>query len=65
MSQTGARDIFVAKGESDYHLVVHMIGPTRVYFKGFSLATTLQCYPTDTDFQEKSLATGVKLLYFP
>ena len=44
-----------ARGESDCHWVIHMIGPTRVYFKGFSLATTLQCYPTDTDFQEKSL----------
>ena len=45
-------------GESDYHWVIHMIGPTRVYFKGFSLATGMY-------FQEKSLATGVKLLYFP
>ena len=59
----------VPRGESDYHLVIHMIGPTRVYFKGFSLATGMyfqeKSLATGMYFQEKSLATGVKLLYFP
>ena len=49
---------FSPRTESDYHLVVHMIGQNGAYFKGLPLVTGMY-------FHEKSLATGVKLLYFP
>ena len=44
--------------DGDYYLVIHMIGQTGVYFKGCPLAMGMY-------FQVKSLATDVKLLYFP